>query len=129
MKRGGQILVFLVCWIRMLFYPWKWQRAVGVTAELISISVSVSSTAKLCQGRLFSCSSQGNVLSLLKPNDSRTKENRTTLFPTYNQETDLLLINSCFVLLFPPLLPLFGLSLSLCFQTRIKQKVKLCIFE
>uniref|UniRef100_A0A6N2N5K4 Uncharacterized protein n=1 Tax=Salix viminalis TaxID=40686 RepID=A0A6N2N5K4_SALVM len=72
MKRGGRILNAIrpmeVAKIRY-----------GVTAKLILISASVSSTAKLCQGRFFSCGSQGNVLSLLKPNDSRTKENSTTL--------------------------------------------------
>ena len=67
------------CWIRMLFNPWKWQRAAGVTAKLILISASISSTARFCQGGLFSCSSRRKVLSLLKPIDSRTKENTTTL--------------------------------------------------
>ncbi|KAJ7007792.1 hypothetical protein NC653_006734 [Populus alba x Populus x berolinensis] len=67
------------CWIRMLFNPWKWQRAAGVTAKLILISASISSTARFCQGGLFSCSSRRKVLSLLKPIDSRTKENSTAL--------------------------------------------------
>ncbi|KAL9360036.1 hypothetical protein Peur_048159 [Populus x canadensis] len=67
------------CWIRMLFNPWKWQRAAGVTAKLILISASISSTARFCQGGLFSCSSRRKVLSLLKPIDSRTEENSTAL--------------------------------------------------
>ncbi|XP_061968099.1 uncharacterized protein LOC133691562 isoform X2 [Populus nigra] len=67
------------CWIRMLFNPWKWKRAAGVTAKLILISASISSTARFCQGGLFSCSSRRKVLSLLKPIDPRTKENSTAL--------------------------------------------------
>ena len=67
------------CWIRMLFNPWKWKRAAGVTAKLILISASISSTARFCQGGLFSCSSRRKVLSLLKPIDSRTEENGTAL--------------------------------------------------
>ncbi|KAK5818954.1 Plastid division PDV2 -like protein [Gossypium arboreum] len=37
---------FLICCIRVLFRPWKWQNAVGIAVNLILISASLSSTIK-----------------------------------------------------------------------------------
>ncbi|KAH1130153.1 hypothetical protein J1N35_001531 [Gossypium stocksii] len=37
---------FLICCIRVLFRPWKWQNAVGIAVNLILISASLSSTVK-----------------------------------------------------------------------------------
>ncbi|MBA0847646.1 hypothetical protein Goshw_020926 [Gossypium schwendimanii] len=37
---------FLICRIRVLFRPWKWQNAVGIAVNLILISASLSSTIK-----------------------------------------------------------------------------------
>ncbi|CAK7348768.1 unnamed protein product [Dovyalis caffra] len=74
---------FVVCWIRMLFNPWRWQKAVGVAAKLILFSASISPTVKFCHSRLHCCGSQRKVLSILvEPVDSRTKENSTPLSPS-----------------------------------------------
>ncbi|KAJ6723049.1 hypothetical protein OIU74_007602 [Salix koriyanagi] len=75
-KTGG----FVVCWIRMLFNRWRWQKAIGVAAKLILVSASVSSTVKFCHGEpLHCCSSQRKALSMVEPVDSRAKENSTAL--------------------------------------------------
>jgi hypothetical protein len=73
---------FVVCWIRMLFNQWRWQKAIGVAAKLILVSASVSSTVKFCHCRLHCCSSQKKVVSLVEPVYSRTKENSTALSPS-----------------------------------------------
>uniref|UniRef100_A0A6N2KL75 Uncharacterized protein n=1 Tax=Salix viminalis TaxID=40686 RepID=A0A6N2KL75_SALVM len=71
---------FVVCWIRMLFNRWRWQKAIGVAAKLILVSASVSSTVKFCHGEpLHCCRSQRKALSMVEPVDSRTKENSTAL--------------------------------------------------
>ncbi|KAJ6675259.1 hypothetical protein OIU85_011424 [Salix viminalis] len=71
---------FVVCWIRMLFNRWRWQKAIGVAAKLILVSASVSSTVKFCHGEpLHCCGSQRKALSMVEPVDSRTKENSTAL--------------------------------------------------
>jgi len=122
------------CWIRMLFNPWKWKRAAGVTAKLILISASISSTARFCQGGLFSCSSRRKVLSLLKPIDSRTEENSTALSLS-NSPLDVFygrgwihyLLKS-FILLFFNLFSFFPCP-AWCYLIRINQKEKLCVFE
>ncbi|KAL9385346.1 hypothetical protein Peur_022356 [Populus x canadensis] len=73
---------FVVCWIRMVFNQWRWQKAIGVAAKLIFVSASVSSTVKFCHGRLHCCCSQRKVVSLVEPVYSRTKENSTALSPS-----------------------------------------------
>ncbi|MBA0605150.1 hypothetical protein Godav_017757 [Gossypium davidsonii] len=42
---------FLICCIRVLFRPWKWQNAVGIAVNLILISASLSSTIKFYQSK------------------------------------------------------------------------------
>ncbi|XVF22427.1 hypothetical protein REPUB_Repub12eG0171300 [Reevesia pubescens] len=55
---------YLICCIRILFNPWKWQNAVGIGVKLILISASLSSTIQFYhteQQSYYSTSQRKNV--------------------------------------------------------------------
>ncbi|KDP28524.1 hypothetical protein JCGZ_14295 [Jatropha curcas] len=64
-RRTGQ---FIICCIRMLFEPWKWQnKAFMVAVKLAVISASISSTVRLCHAKQQYCSNpQRKVVSFVE---------------------------------------------------------------
>lgn len=47
--RRRRLSSFLICCIRILFNPWKWENAVGIAVKLVLISASLSSTIRFYQ--------------------------------------------------------------------------------
>ncbi|XP_021280892.1 uncharacterized protein LOC110414152 [Herrania umbratica] len=56
---------FLICCIRFLFNPWKWQSAVGIAIKLILISASLSTTIQFYHAKHQSCNSQKKIVSTI----------------------------------------------------------------
>ncbi|GMJ00938.1 hypothetical protein HRI_003763000 [Hibiscus trionum] len=53
---------FLFCWLTILFNPWKWHNAVGITVKLILITASLSSTIRFYHPKQKSCSNSQRKL-------------------------------------------------------------------
>ncbi|XVF73070.1 hypothetical protein PTKIN_Ptkin12aG0171800 [Pterospermum kingtungense] len=68
---------FIICFIRILFNPWKWQSAVGIAVKLILISASLSSTIQFYNANQKSYgNSPRKMVSVL---DSKEAEKLDTL--------------------------------------------------
>lgn len=64
-SRRRRLSSFLICCIRFLFNPWKWQSAVGIAIKLILISASLSTTIQFYHARHQSCNSQRKIVSTI----------------------------------------------------------------
>ena len=86
-SKSRRLSSFLICCIRILFNPWKWQNAVGIAVKLILISASLSSTIQLYHSRQQSYSNSPR--KLVSVEYSKEAEILDTLLTTSKMPLDV----------------------------------------